>query len=589
MSENEQDILKVGEPSEAPSFTQVYRATHDDDKLLPYYRRSFISFSYGGKNIEDFNLIATIQNNSLDRKMYGEFTDNVTESEIWDGQLYWSSHFQKNEISFTLATDSMTEENMSQFKYWFQPGKIRELILAENPNRAILARVAEPPTYSMLPFGTTITKILNKKEYEFQVTEYKGTIELHLVMDDPFWYSRTNILCPKIVEATETTPKYNVWVDNLDNPTITYSEEDGLKVLFEDNIPISEAINTAPDNTENMFYGDETNYIIDKSMSYTGSRIALNSAAEIKNILNQDGSLKDYKDIGATIGAYTDSAIVDTSIIMDEALGGHVYPVFKEQDSVYPSISNLRSGYFYYGGTAPSAPIISFTYTPGIMNSDEGGYINVPANSYSSPDTPYNTIAFKSMSESVLKLTTPSLYTGYNQVVEILNNDAYLESSREDICDLIRLKVKHYVPRKIAIGVISNDWNDGVNLTKELVATIKDDFSSYFHELNTSEDDESAEQTLGNFYPVICEINNQTGQVIIITSVRFPGQDEPQLIVENAGDMICSNYIKLTDTNVLDENGQAQIWSESHPNYSYKMSSNMTLYNVGIRYKFLYL
>ena len=39
--------------------TQVYVATHDGaGNYLPYMNRSFISFSYGGKNIEDFSLLS---------------------------------------------------------------------------------------------------------------------------------------------------------------------------------------------------------------------------------------------------------------------------------------------------------------------------------------------------------------------------------------------------------------------------------------------------------------------------------------------------------------------------------------------------
>ena len=45
--------------------TQVYDVTHDGADYLPYMSRSFISFSYGGKNIEYFNLIAIIENNAL--------------------------------------------------------------------------------------------------------------------------------------------------------------------------------------------------------------------------------------------------------------------------------------------------------------------------------------------------------------------------------------------------------------------------------------------------------------------------------------------------------------------------------------------
>ena len=53
--------------------TQVYQATHDGDQRLPFMYRSFISFSFDGKFIEDFNLLAIIENNALQRKLYAEF------------------------------------------------------------------------------------------------------------------------------------------------------------------------------------------------------------------------------------------------------------------------------------------------------------------------------------------------------------------------------------------------------------------------------------------------------------------------------------------------------------------------------------
>ena len=66
--------------------TQVYLATHDGvGNSLPLMDRSFISFSYGGKNIEDFNLIATISGDRLQKNLYASFKDNITTSDIWDG------------------------------------------------------------------------------------------------------------------------------------------------------------------------------------------------------------------------------------------------------------------------------------------------------------------------------------------------------------------------------------------------------------------------------------------------------------------------------------------------------------------------
>jgi len=56
-------------------------------------KRSFISFMYGGKHIEDFNLLATISNNRLDRSLYTPFKDNVTSYDNLDGRKYWGTHY----------------------------------------------------------------------------------------------------------------------------------------------------------------------------------------------------------------------------------------------------------------------------------------------------------------------------------------------------------------------------------------------------------------------------------------------------------------------------------------------------------------
>jgi len=69
--------------------------------------RSFISFTYGGEHIEDFNLIATINNDRLERSGYASFDDTVTTYDNLDGQYYWGTHYKTNELNFTLSTDGI--------------------------------------------------------------------------------------------------------------------------------------------------------------------------------------------------------------------------------------------------------------------------------------------------------------------------------------------------------------------------------------------------------------------------------------------------------------------------------------------------
>jgi len=65
---------------------------------------------------------------------------------------------------------------LDKFLYWFHAGETRELILAEHPNRAILARVAEPPQISLLPFEDDATITINNIQYKTKTTLYKGDI-----------------------------------------------------------------------------------------------------------------------------------------------------------------------------------------------------------------------------------------------------------------------------------------------------------------------------------------------------------------------------------------------------------------------------
>lgn len=225
---------------------QVYMATHKGEQKLPFMNRSFISFSFGGKDIEDFNLIATIENNRLDRQGSSEFEDLVDEYNILDGQFYWGTHFKANKITFKLATDGITQQELEDFKYWFAGGKTRELILSEHPNRAILARVESPSQIQLLPFEEPATVMISGNKYKTSTTKYKGEITLTFSMDMPFWYSKINIFG---YYDTATNTYKDVWYDPVTQQEVnildSYHNLDVMKIVLEDNIPISSMITTS--------------------------------------------------------------------------------------------------------------------------------------------------------------------------------------------------------------------------------------------------------------------------------------------------------------------------------------------------------
>lgn len=221
MSElNGNEVLSTG-----PKRTQVFMATHDGaGNRLPLADRSFITFFYGERAIEDFNLIATISDR-IQKPAYSNFNDITSSYEVVDGQFYWGTYLTTQELQFTLSTDAITEDELDDFKAWFKPGISRKFSLAENWNRYVYARVAAPPNYSLLPFEKVVTQQIGSETYTTSITEYRGDISLSLIVDDPLW--RSNL---PYFGTTTITP-------NSETPVQTLSSRDCLKTIYEDKVP----------------------------------------------------------------------------------------------------------------------------------------------------------------------------------------------------------------------------------------------------------------------------------------------------------------------------------------------------------------
>ena len=184
---------------------QVQSATKNREGTpLSVLNRQFISFSYGGKNIEDFDLLAIFSGDRLDKEVYAPFNDTTTEQAELDGQMFWRTNFKANQLNFKLATDGMTSHQLEEFKRWFQPGIERELILTEYHNRAIMARVSASPQISLLPFEKKVTVQVGREQVETSVSLYKGDVSLSFVMDDPYWYSKESYLDSNLISKTFT-------------------------------------------------------------------------------------------------------------------------------------------------------------------------------------------------------------------------------------------------------------------------------------------------------------------------------------------------------------------------------------------------
>ena len=461
--------------SNTPKRTQTFLATHDGEgNRLSLRDRSFLSFSWGGKNIEDFNLIATISGEAVTKSSYAPFEDLKSEYDVINGQFYWGNRYTADGIELHLATDEISEVLLDEFEKWFIPGKIRLLVLAESPNRGVWVRVAAAPTYSLLPFEEKTTVKINGIDYETSTTVYRGSIDLSFIMDEPFWFARNNI-----IENYYTNKEDKFGSLSSISGTATLQDKDFIKCILEDNIP----------------------HI---------------------------------------------SMIKDSSII------------FGEENKVIDQLSSKNPAYLYYSGTAPSSPIIKFTLTPKFVES----YLVYPLNSYSSKviedAANYNTFYVGNKS---FKFSTPGLFYGYNQAIDIVNKFEVGESVT-DVYNALRDGINEYYSRAWAIycinAMIYNNWD--VEESGAIQDTFKDEFiklMQYFlSDVDTS------------FFPATFSFDSKTGEAIgtFIIRVADAQVDMPTTkahirevattrIEENVGDMIQSDYLTIEDRNYPNASG----------------------------------
>ena len=562
--------LQGNESYSGKTYSQVYQATHDGEgNSLPQLNRSFISFSFGGKPIEDFDIIAVTGGDRLEKSLYASFNDNTTTIDTRNGQLYWGSAVAANELSFTLATDGMDERHLDDFREWFAPGKIRELILAEHPNRAILARVAEAPTYSFLPFEKdTIIKI-NNNLIPVKTTVYKGEIELKFVMDEPYWYAKLNYMPTYVDKTTLETLSYD---DSNPNKVTTIENADMLKIMLEDGIPHQSIL--IADNQSDFFLGG--------------------------NILVTERALVGQAKVGDHIGIFT-------------------------HESEGLNINSSTPQYLFYSGTAKSYPTLKFTMYPSFdFHSAEfidtnsildtpwtARYVKEPKNSFVSDEYSYIKIGKK-----YFYFTTPSLLTSLNKSLYYFKHIIQNTATATVITDLIE-QIPDYYARAWAIACVKSLNTDKINvngghtiaLCNNMMALItNNNFKDLDNEIiipnsNINAHFDITDQNSGGSIllnklatfspvshanPITFIFDSATGEAIMQTSIRVAPEnniDNSEIIniEQNVGDMVCSDYPIIEDRNYLNSNGQIDLANCT------LITSDLDLSNVLIFYKNMYL
>lgn len=540
---------------------QVYKATHHNGKRLDYMYRSFISFTFGGQYIEDFNLMATFTPEGFDKAGYANFEDIVSENVVVDGQIHWGTHISTRVLEFELVTDGMTQQQLDKFLAWFTPGKARELILSEHPNRATYARVKDPPQLKLTPFESKTNVKLGGKEYKTSTTLYRGNIELNFIMDKPYWYSLVNIF-GEAREEQGAVVYYDTWIDANDKETSVFESKDAIKIALEDGIPFSNMI------ANTMTFGNDI--VVDVSND-SGGRLFDDSIDGYGDIASDDEVLED---IPENQWQYRIAMLDENDTYLRGAIIAGITISTNTQNE--RTLAPYAPLYFYYAGTACARPELSFTIKPH-YNTD--GYIDSINNFYTSPGKKYNTITIESCNKSEFKFTTPGIFTAYNQAIYIFKN--IQNKDIEEVRENIRETVKHYVVRDYANRVLDNN-----NFSSQILC---EKMQGLFNFIRPNSDS----NIVDNAYIATFTFNSETG----IATGKFQynyidenGDTQPSFLEENVGDMVKSSYLIIKDRNYPDEEGNIKEWTESQPNNSYKLTHDLSikLEKVTLKYKNMY-
>ena len=607
--------ILVGEETEhpVPSSTQVYKVTHNGNRRLPFLRRSFISFTYGedasGRPvpIEDFNLISTFDGDRLSRQAYASFNDLTSNYDVIHGQFFWGSYYTNNSLTFKLATDEMSQEDLDRFKYWFKAGTVRELILAEHPNRAIMARVAQPPEIDLLPFEKRVTVRLKDKEFQTSTTVYRGEITLELTMDDPFWYAKQNILG---IQDANGNYESEDWIDANGVQASILESEDAIKIIYEDHIPIGSQINVGVFLGGNLYA--TLNY---EPYSRVVKEISEEDYQKAQDEITGDERLKRAYLIASepVINEETGEQEIDPETNQPVTKTVYYMGAYVADEETWRQYGALVAGaqtgssgsgtqgiplppgdnnpaYLYYAGTAPSPVKMRFTLKPEF---DDACYIITPQSKLSNPDRPYNTITLEATNKHEFKFTLPALWQSYNYVLQIFDNRDIIRTGNAWLIvrETIRDTIRHPAVRQWANYVIDQKENKEKGIIMEednvdkIISFLKDGMKAMLIENN-------------NAYPAHFTFDGRTGEAIgEFTYKTINGNKEisETTSVENVGDMVKSSYLILDERNILDSQFRVQPWSENTPQYTYKITHDLSrhvedgLEDVHFEFKNMYL
>lgn len=176
------------------------QVTELTQNLMPW-GKEYIDFSFAGRHISEFGLVAVTSSDRYQFPGSPEFKDEVSEvNGVW-GQYYWGTNFKTRTYTYSLATDGMTERQFEEFKRLFRPGHYGQFYEDTWFERYCYVRVKNVLDFTFVPFQEQV-EVAGVK---FPSRVYRGECKLVLIQDKPFLHSFYQVLDSKISDLNNKT------------------------------------------------------------------------------------------------------------------------------------------------------------------------------------------------------------------------------------------------------------------------------------------------------------------------------------------------------------------------------------------------
>lgn len=176
------------------------QVTELTQNLMPW-GKEYIDFSFAGRHISEFGLVAVTSSDRYQFPGSPEFKDEVSEvNGVW-GQYYWGTNFKTRTYTYSLVTDGMTERQFEEFKKLFRPGHYGQFYEDTWFERYCYVRVKNVLDFTFVPFQEQV-EIAGVK---FPSRVYRGECKLVLIQDKPFLHSFYQVLDSKISDLNNKT------------------------------------------------------------------------------------------------------------------------------------------------------------------------------------------------------------------------------------------------------------------------------------------------------------------------------------------------------------------------------------------------